>query len=211
MDKNNISEGWGLKISEYFLWPLLVQIFVVWVLPLGTPIAVGGMLYLKEQPLGYVFLGAIFTFAAISHGLLSFDEWRSRRRVENKLVFSQVRVGINAEKTGVGLGVQFQNIAQFPIEFHVIEFRTRIKNMVPENKVQVFSPFLIPESSVGWWDDALIQLPSPIVGTFDGEVEFSIKYGRKGNSKYKIKDKKKVYLTFDTDGQLKGCTWQNLT
>ena len=40
-------------------------------------------------------------------------------------------------------------------------------------------------------------------------IEFEIKYGRPGRTKYVMKDKKQVLVEFDENGSLKGGIWNN--
>ena len=55
----------------------------------------------------YIYLGAVVSFAAISTGMLQFSKWRYRNRVEDKLVFSTMRVSHKVLEGGNIVSLRF--------------------------------------------------------------------------------------------------------
>ena len=71
----------------------------------ATPILVtaGGVVIGIQQniPLFYLYVGAFALFAAVSSGLLRFNEWKNRNRIADKLVFHGVRVNPKLDEVGI--------------------------------------------------------------------------------------------------------------
>jgi hypothetical protein len=150
----------------------------------------------------YIWVGALFAFAAASHGAVQFDQWLQRRRVADKLNFAHVRLVRDIRGTPMlALGVGLGSSADAPIEFEVSECRTRLNNRVPTNRTYAVRNFTVPPRGGAWFDDHLIdfgQPPAP--GTVDGFLDFKIMYGRPGMLKNELEIKKEVIVAFDPSG-----------
>ena len=110
----------------------------VYILPVAVTIGVGVMGWLQDIPRFYLCVGVGLLFAAVSAGLLCFDELMYRKRVADKLAFHSVRVGKSLDDTGgvksIGLGFTVHNIARFPIQFRVAKLNTRVMESYPPKK-----------------------------------------------------------------------------
>ena len=179
-----------------WLWPPLAA---------GAGVVIGR---LEQVPWFYVFIGATVIFAAVSSGLLRFDEWRDRRRVDGKLAFGSANVGRDIKGGGFFVGIRLHSSAAFPLEFEVTEVRTRLGDKIPalEHKARKIT---LPAAGNGWWNDNAIELTSPPrPGTIEGAIEFRVNYGLPGSSlKYCLSGKKQVVAAFSDDGLLTHRTW----
>lgn len=181
-----------------WLWPPLAT---------GAGVVIG---WLEQMPWFYVFIGATVIFAAVSSGLLRFDEWRDRRRVDGKFGFTSVIFGRNIKGRGLILGLQFNNSAAFSLEFEVTEVRTRLGDKVPALEHKAIK-LAVPATGIGWYNDNPIELDNPPhPGTVEGFIEFRIKYGLPGSSlEYSLSGKKQVVAVFNDDGLLTQGSWND--
>ncbi len=77
--------------------------------------AVGVMIgLLQELTLFYLYIAAVFLFAAASTGLLRFSEWRYRNSVANKLAFHSVNIGKGVNKKGEVIAIRLA----YPVYTH---------------------------------------------------------------------------------------------
>src|SRR5690348_5800419 len=73
----------------------------VWVIPTGLVAITAYLGYLQGLPWMYIAVGTGLMFAAVTTGLVRFDEWRDRRRTEGKLRFSGLRVVFATTTNGI--------------------------------------------------------------------------------------------------------------
>jgi hypothetical protein len=186
------------------------QITLTYVIPIALPIVTVLAGYLHGLPWMYLLTAAGIMFATISTGLVRFDEWIDRRRVSDKLRFASVRIGKDIRGEGFFLGVVFHNAADVTMEFEIEEMRTRLGNRVPE-KISYDQPkIVIPPRGNGWLDDHVIDIGEPLKpGTLEGFIECKVKYGRTGDLRYDLNIKKQVLLSFNDDGLLGPCSWND--
>ena len=150
------------------------------------------------------------SLAATFHGILKMDEWIYRTTAKDKMSFAAVRIGQNIKENYVNIGVQVFNSATFPIEFHVADIRTKLTDTVPKLN-HTGKSFIVPPNGTGWYDDNMIALVAPKAATLEGEIEFTLKYGRPGNLKYKLTGKKRVIAPFNDEGVLVNGHWNDVT
>ncbi len=77
------------RFTEFAARFLTEEAARVYILPIAAPIGVGVMGWLQDIPWFYLCVGVGLLFAAVSTGLLRFDEWRYRNRVADKLTFNE--------------------------------------------------------------------------------------------------------------------------
>ena len=182
------------------------HITLTYLIPLGAPLITLWLGYLQGYPWMYIWVAMLIAFAAVCTGLLRFDEWYSRRKVESKLNITAPRVARNVIGDGFSLGLQLHNSAHFPIDFEVDTMRTRIGDRVTQTPPVVRS-ITIPALGFGWWDDGIINVNPTENGALEGYIEFEISYGRAGSSlPCKLGGKKRVVLPF-VDGVLQTPVW----
>lgn len=199
------------KIAKRLFWGAVVEFLLIWVLPFvvtGVSIVIGLM---HDFTWFYIYIGAVITFSAISIGLLSFSKWRYRSKVQDKLVFSSVRVNQrtldNSSEGSMCLGFAVISKALFPIEFKVERLVTSVGNNHSPKKDYTNDSFVIPIKGDGWFDDHSIDIKQKLTTADEGVVDFELSYGRPGNLKYKLKQKKRVYFNLSEDGRITTFNW----
>ena len=183
----------------------------IWPVPVfgtGAAVVIG---WLQDFQWFYIYLGAVVSFAAISTGLLQFSKWRYRNRVEDKLVFSTVRVShtiLEGGKIGsLRFGVVLSNKALFPIQFEVTKMLTSIGSDCPPKKEYKKNIYTISIDGTGHFDDFNIPVNRTLDGSEEGLIEYEIAYGRPGSLKYTIKQKKRIYFVVSDQGKIAAYNW----
>ena len=188
----------AIEAIRSWLWPPLAA---------GVAALIG---LLEGIPWFYMFVGVTVVFAAVASGLLRFDEWRDRRRVDGKLAFRSVIVGRDIKGRGLIIGLRLHSSAAFPLEFEVTEVRTRLGDKIPalEHKPKKLT---IPAGGTGWYNDNPIELINPPrPGTIEGSIEFRVNFGLPGSSlKYSLSGKKHVVAAFNDDALLTEGIWND--
>ncbi len=175
-----------------------------YILPLGAPVVTVAIGYASGLPWFWIWLGALAAFAFISTGLLRFDEWLVRRRVEGKLSLSTPGM-MPFQKQGYAIGVQMYNNAEFPIEVELIELRTQINHKLPSKKRVGNNLLIVNSKNYAWFYDNPIELEAPKPGTIEGTLEAKLRYGLVGSKrKYALEEKKQITARFDEEGNWAG-------
>ena len=183
---------------------------VTYVLPIGLPVVAAVAGYLQRLPWLYVLVGSALTFGGVATGIVRFDEWVDRRSVREKLAFSQLRIVKNIRGEGLAIGAEFQSSADISIEFQLESINTRIGDRIPKKRSFDVTRFTIPRHGRGWFDDHMIDIGTPPrPGTIEGFIECKVKYGRVGNPQYDLMARKQVILSFNEDGLLGPCSWND--
>jgi hypothetical protein len=186
------------------------QITLTYLIPIGLPLVTAWVGYLQGLPWMYVFVGSGLMFGGVATGLVRFNEWIDRRSVTSKLTFTEPRIGRDIHGQGIFLGALFHNAANFPIELERQEMRTRLGNTVPAKTTYDVIKLIVPPHGNAWFDDHAIEIASPPnPGTIEGFVECRIKYGRVGDAKLDLAIRKQVVLSFNEDGLLGPCSWND--
>ena len=148
--------------------------------------------FIDGLPLTYIFLGAVATFALVSHGLLRFNEWRFQINPEHKLDFLRPEVMQVADRqthevNAIKLGFNLINKAIFPLEVEIEEIRTsfegRVNSSAPRRITDIKKVGMGDRLSVG--HDA-IDLSGIDLNNFagEGQLEFRVNYGAIGKRYY---------------------------
>ncbi len=185
---------------------------LIYVLPVGAPVVTALIGYFSGIPWFYIWLGALASVTFVITSLLRADEWLARRRIQDKLVFSSLRVGRNIHGPGMFLGMILANQAQTPLAVKFFDVRTVINGRVPLKRQLEKVDFSVPEDGFVYLDDHIIDLGSdqPEARTVEGFVEFKVKYGRSADKlNYELVAKKQVVLSFNDDGLFAGCSWHD--
>jgi len=178
---------------------------LVFLIPIGIPLAAAYAGYLANLPWMYIVVAASLCFGGISTGLVRLSEWMEKGRVDGKLQFSSINVGVDVQGKGFFLGVNLVSKAAVPIDVAFEEIRTRIESIVPMQTQFAIKDFTVPPEGNAFMNDHLIVVASPTPpARLHGLAEFKIKYGKRGNLKYELNIKKAVTLAFDAQGNLHG-------
>ena len=143
---------------------------------------------------------------------MRFDEWRLRQTVNNKLNFQHVRLGKKLEKAGhinsLCLGFQLHNSAVFPIEYELQWLQTGVDGKFPPKKPYAVTLYTVPPGGRSWFDDFFINMPDPPKSRpVEGNIEFTVQYGRPGRLKCILNKKLQVFIGFDEQGDVKSTNW----
>ena len=196
----DLLNGWAAgELLRALLWPGLGS---------GASVVIG---WIEGFPWFHLYVSAIVSFAAISTGMLQFSKWRYRNRVEDKLVFSAVRVGPNilgADKLGsLRFGIALSNKALFPIEFEVKRVITSFGDCHPPKKDYKKTIFTIPIDGNGWFDDHDIPVDRAVNGPEEGLIEYELSYGRPGRRTFELKQKKRIHFAVSNEGKIMAINW----
>lgn len=176
----------------------------VWIIPLGLPAVTAYLGYLQDLPWMYIVVGAGIMFAAVTTGLVRFDDWRERKRIEGKLRYCQLRVLIATNVNGFCLGIDLRNDSGVPIEVDFAEIRTSLEDKVPKLKEYKKTRYSVAPSSNVFFDDHPIEIAAPKGAALEAHVDFRVKYGPVGNPKFSLSVKKRAHLPFDQNGAPRG-------
>lgn len=180
------------------------HIVATYILPLGAPVVTVVIGYISDLPWFWIWLGALASFALVSHGLLRCSEWWERRRVEGKLSLVSPTITL-IQKKGYALGVKVQNSAVFPIEVELEELRTQINNKIPSGKRQIKTRFSVPPGLFGWFIDNPIDVETAKPGIIEGTLEAKLIYGHVGSRlSYRLEEKKRITVRVDEQGHWVG-------
>lgn len=153
-------------------------------------------------------------FAAIPSGLLNWEEWRYAMTLQDKLVFSDVRVHKALSEDGsvsvIQLGAKFKNQSIFPIELEVQRIHTSLEDYFPPKGHFQKYKFVIPAEAFGWIDDFNINLrDAPKKNkVMEGSIRVHLRYGRPGKLDQELEINKTVFIQFDEVGDIKTRKWQ---
>ena len=183
------------EILRESIWQT-VRIWAWPILAMGVSVVIG---WIQDFPLYYLYIGALFSGACFSTGILRFDEWRERNRVEYKLTFNAVRVAKKLKDDGsvqsISLGFKLSNMAAFPIAFRVDELDTQFKDRYPPKKDYEINEITVAPGGVGWFSDHSIDVPVPPVNqAAEGLLRFRLTYGRPNHLRYVLEEKRRCLL-----------------
>ena len=194
----------GLEIV-FRSWPFISTVVVALIGVVG------------EYPWFYICIGTMLFLASAVSCTLGVSDWRQRNRVEHKLTFAAVRLGVKAAKGHVDsmmLGVLYRNRAGFPIECEVKSLRTIItdesgKHYYPPKKLYKKTLFEVGPSYVWYFDDHMISLGSTTESVI-AEIHCTLLYGRKDRRRYQASIKKRATIQIDQFGRPLPGEWYDL-
>jgi hypothetical protein len=203
---SNDGKGWiARSVGSGALRAIAYHVTLLYLIPIGIPLAAAYAGYVANLPWMYIIVAASLCFGGISTGLVRLSEWIEKGRVDGKLQFASINLGVDVHGNGYFIGVNLVSKAAVPIDVAFEEIRSRIENIVPMQTQFAIKEFTIPPEGTGFMNDHLIVVASPTPpAKLHGLAEFKIKYGKRGNLKYKLSIKKAVTLAFDAQGGLHG-------
>jgi len=203
-----MEKGWLTRqiasggVTGIFSW-----LTTTYIIPVGIPIMAIIVGWAQGVPWFYLIIGASFITVTMLVGLVSWDEWQIRTRVENKIRFRTVRFGNDLHGDGIVIMVEIDSLANFPIDFEVVELMVKLDDKIPKQEHKAGHIVEIPAMGFGWWNTHAIKIdkpPSP--GVIDGSLSFTLRYGRFKNLKHTFFQKKNIVVTFNEQGLLTGGT-----
>lgn len=183
-------------------------------LPFLSAAVAGGLGWMQGVPLMYIYVGAILAFAGTGVGLLRVLELRVRISPANKLAFSRSRVAVGRTAETMQplrLGFELHSCYDYPLDCEIVSVTSRVGDRIPLEEPQLPQIIDVPPNGVVWFDDHIINAAKPQDGSVvEGTLEFEVAYGPKGGKrKHYIRSKKRVYVAFDDDGNVRGMEWQD--
>ena len=188
------------------------EFIVGWLLPIGATAGVAAIGWIQGVPLFYWVIGVALAFASVSVGLLRFSEWRFRNRIDDKLIFENIRVNRNHDVSGfvneLSIGVILRNAALFPIHFRVAEVSTSFDANIPRAADFEQGVAFVPPEGFGWFDDRLIAIHKTTNGVFEGTIRAKIEYGKSERRlTHTLEVSKKLFLRFNSLGDIESVNW----
>lgn len=203
---SNDGKAWiARSLGSGFVRAIAYHFTLVFLIPIGIPLAAAYAGYVAHLPWMYIIVAASLCFGGVSTGLVRLSEWMEKGRVDGKLQFASINVGVDVQGKGFFFGVNLISKAAVPIDVVFEEIRTRIESTVPAQTQFDIKEFTIQPEGSGFMNDHLIVVASPTPpARLHGLAEFKITYGKRGNLKYKLNIKKAVILAFDAEGKIHG-------
>lgn len=200
-------EGWSslsrMRLLQRLTIEALWEATRTWILPFAIP-AVGAVMgWFQDIPLFYLYVSVVVMFASACTGLARFSEWRYENRVEDKLIFHNIRVTIERNANGkvgfIKLGFIVHNSAKFPIQFRVEKLNSQFMEDFPPKKEIKRDGLTVAPGNVGWFDDeAIVPTTLLTIGQYaKGSIQFCLKYGRPNLLDCTLSGKKNVFFRFD--------------
>ena len=192
----------------------VAKYIALWAIPPG----VGVMGWLEGLPWFYVTVGVILSGAGIMTWLVQLDEWRNRKRVENKLIFRSMRIHLtqHADKViAVRFGFDLLNTATFPIKFKMDDLKTNLKiqevgePLYPPKREYQTNVIETAPGALGWFYDHDIVLPKGFQGAAIAELHGKLSYGKAERFDYHLVLKKSTVVIFDGSSISGGQNWND--
>ena len=179
----------------------IIRAIALW----AIPPAVALMGWLQNVPWFYVVVGVILSGAGIMTWLVQLDEWRSRKRVEHKLVIGNMRIHLtqaNNIVAAIRFGFSLHNTAIFPIKFRIDEMQTKLtdqansQSIYPQKIPYLNNVITIAPGGIGWFDDHNIGLPQDFKGNAIAELQCKLSYGKADRFDHEIDMSKRTFINF---------------
>lgn len=145
-------------------------------LPVGMPIMTVILGYINELPLFYIWIGFLASLAFVFHWLIKVKEWRYKTTVKGKLNFTGLHPFIDSNKK-YGVQIQFDSIAEFPIDCRVTKLDLKLADRVPLAGNSIAS-LTIPAHGYGWRNSGVVVVDSTVSNITKGTLEYEISYGK---------------------------------
>jgi len=185
----------GVQATAYF-------IFKAYIIPYGIPIMTAVVAWAQDIQWAYLIALVVFVAAMVFHGLVQFDEWQARTRVEDKISFKGVRFGNEIHGDGMTIGFEVNNLANFPIDYKVSELMVRLGDRVPKKEHKLGKIYTLSPYGMGWYNSHGIKIENPpSSGVIEGEFSFTLQYGRLKDLKYTYSKKRGISIQVDNNGR----------
>ena len=147
-------------------------------------------------------IGVILSGAGIMTWLVQLDEWRSRNRVEHKLMYMNMRILAQGDNliSAIGFGFHLRNAAAFPIKFKVENLKTKLTfdgnntPIYPPKKEYENNIISVAPEATGFFDDHIMALPKGFQGNAEVELQCKILYGKADRFDHELELKKRTSI-----------------
>lgn len=205
------------RVREEGIKELIWESLRSWLWPLAVPVITVVLGYAQQLPLMYIFVGAVASFALITHGLVMITEWRFIKTPEHKLDFIEPNIGAIYDKedpakaNAVYLGIKLLSLYNFPIEVEVSDMKTKIDNRVPKDKSILGRVIKVGMRGVCYFNDDDIDITNlDLKGKeINGSIDFTVNYGIPGKRIYKYKKSIELTFLFDNEGNYQTHSWSD--
>lgn len=192
----------------------------VWLVPAGVTPAMTAYLADAANAPGYLlFLAALGAFcltslgiAAIFNALLRQNEWRHRTEIEGKLDYLQPHFGFDVHWSSEGVaefidkmnvGIQLRNRALETIYYKVDFFHALVEGRGPNTDKYVGHIFSVPSQSTSRSHPDAIAIGDLRKPEIAGTMEFELRYGRKDDMRYSIKQRQRFECVLHPEASVK--------
>jgi hypothetical protein len=162
-------------------------------------------------PMPYVLAATALTFGGVAAGMNHFSQLFFQRTPEGKLKVSANSFGkrfANKKLVAVKFGLNYQNIAIFPIEFEVRPIHVTLGASVNPNPTRTITGSIAPIGGTGIFWEAEIPVNKDMKGELvEGRFELEILYGRVGKKRYTMTKKFKPTIQFGQNGDIEIGEW----
>lgn len=172
-------------------------------LALGLPVVsgavAGGLAYAQGLPLFWGFVGALLSAAATSTALNQARSFLLAYNAANKITIEGVEVMRATDDAGVdgyGMGLQFENRADIPLEFQIIRISGSIEGRLAVDRTTTKGG-LVDAASTYTFGVGVVPSERRISELLSGTIDFHMLYGRPGRLKHTIE--RSVDVRFRTD------------
>lgn len=208
------------KFLSSIAWIFSEELARIWLIPLVPTVGVGVIGWVQSIQWFYYCIGMTVMFAAVTTILFRISEWKLKVTAKDKLAFASIRFIKNLSADGVlaalQLGFQVNNHALFPIQFAIREMQTELTDkFYPAKKPYAQDTLTISVNGRGWFDDNPISLDKNKVTLLrnrvvEGLMYVRLAYGRPDNLKYEMEIKKKIFVLFTENGDVRLSHWYDI-
>ena len=205
---------WWRRLTKEALTEIAKEIGK-YLLLVAAPAVVGVLGKVEDLPWFYVSVGVIVSGAGAMTWLVQFSEWRSRNRVEYKLMYHNMRIHLTQADdrvVAVTFGFNLRNTAAFPIQFKMADLKSKLtfqdgNAYYPPNKEYLNDIISIPPGGVGFFNDHAIVLPQHSGGNTTAELQCKVLYGKAHRFDHELELRKKTFIGFVGNGISGGQHW----
>ncbi len=190
-----ITRAWGAAKAAYEAHGFFSsELFRQTILPVAAP-AVTALLGLVDGiPLAYVAAAACVAFAAVTTGLLRYDEYQERTnpsgrfRVETPFYAPELdEASEPALLKTIQLGLVCKNTASFPLHYQVEDFDAQVMGRVTTEERRVFPPAEVQPNATAVYRDYIIEVQAPLKRPIEtGKLKFKIAYWKEPSRRFYI-------------------------
>ena len=163
-----------------------------------------------------VLLGIIAIIGALTL-IFQVYSWWPQHSAEHKIVFDGVLapkvLADNGTVKGLQLGINFKNLAEFPIEYRVTKMETQFMGLYPPKKPYRTKGGIIPPLGIRHFTDNSIELPPPQRNKIvEAHIDYRLEYGKPKHLDHFIEGKIGKSFRYDEEGNLSedGKWWSRL-
>lgn len=184
---------------DYFIFGVL--------LPLGMPAVTAYAGIIQQLPLMWILMASCLSFMGITGALVFFIQLKEWLRVEHRFIFAQALIVPVIDGSGLAIKVFFQNIAQYPMFFKVLDARPIIAGHTIDTEPSMNKEAAISQAGIAFWESG--KIPGTEAAhrrgqVWEGGIRIAIKYGKQNSLVHDLIVEQKLSVSFDDEGNIIG-------